>query len=84
MAEHLTVAASEFSRNFGRYQDEALAGRSIRVTSHGRIVGAFLSPRELEHFERLKRQERQIHIVGELPDDILTAIEKAEYGVGPE
>jgi prevent-host-death family protein len=83
MAESLTVPASEFSRNFGRYQDEALAGKTIRVTSHGRMVGAYLSAQELEHFERLKRHERQIHRVGELPDDILDAIETAEYGAAP-
>ena len=50
MASEMTVPASEFSRNFGRYQDEAQSGKTITVTSHGRVVGGWLSPRELEHF----------------------------------
>lgn len=84
MVAHMVVPASEFSRNFGRYQDEAQSGKIINVTSHGRVVGTFLSPQEAEHFERLKRQERQVHVVGELPDDLHSAIADAEYGSGPK
>jgi hypothetical protein len=29
------------------------------VTSHGRVVGADLSARELEHYEQLKQRERE-------------------------
>lgn len=46
-----TVAASEFSRNFGRYQDLAIR-EPIRVTSHGRVVGAYISAEDLERYER--------------------------------
>jgi prevent-host-death family protein len=84
MAQSKRVPASEFSRNFGRYQDEAQSGGTITVTSHGRVIGGWLSARELEYFERLKRRERQVHIVGELSDDLLEAIANAEYGVGPK
>ena len=38
------VAASEFARNFGRYQDEAHR-EVVKVTSHGRVVGGYLPPR---------------------------------------
>ena len=77
------VTASQFARSFGRLQDEAFSG-PIRVTSHGRVIGAYLSAAEFEHFERLKRREAEVLVVGELPDDVVEAIEVAEYGVGPE
>jgi hypothetical protein len=78
-----SVPASEFSRDFGRYQDEAAASGVVRVSRDGRIVGAFLSPRELERFERLKRREREVLVVGALPDDLVADVEAAEYGVPP-
>jgi hypothetical protein len=76
------VTASEFVRGFGRYQDEAFR-EVVKVTSHGRVVGGYLSAQDLEHFERLKRREREILVVGELPDDVVADIEAAEYGAGP-
>lgn len=78
-----TIPASDFSRNFGRYQDEAISAGIINVTSHGRVVGAYLSAAELEHFERLKRREREVLKIGELDDDTLAAIEAAGYGAEP-
>ncbi len=51
----------------------------MKVTSHDRAVGVFLSPRDLDQFERLKRRERQVYRVEDTPDDIIDAIEKAEY-----
>lgn len=77
------VAASDFVRAFGRYQDEA-RDEVVTVTSHGRVVGGFLSPRDLEHYERLKRREREVFVTGTLPDDLVADIEAAEYGAGPE
>jgi hypothetical protein len=73
-----TVDATTFRRDFGRYQDEAHR-EPVKVTSHGRVVGVFMSSYDLEHFERLKRRERQVYVAGEFPDDIVDAIEKAEY-----
>jgi hypothetical protein len=77
------VSASQFARSFGRLQDEAFS-QPIQVTSHGRVIGAYISAAEFEHFERLKRREAQSLVVGELPDDLVEAIEGAKYGVGPE
>lgn len=76
-----TVPANEFARNFGRYQDEAISAGIINVTSHGRVVGAYLSAAELEHFECLKRRECEVLKIGKFDDDTLAAIEAAEYGV---
>jgi hypothetical protein len=76
------VTASEFVRSFGRYQDEAFR-EVVKVTSHGRVVGGYLSAQDLEYFERLKRRERDILIDGELSDNVAAAIEAAEHGAGP-
>lgn len=84
MAEARTVRATEFSRNFAKYQDEAIDAKVISVTSHGRVVGAYLSVQELAHYERLKQRERKVLIVGELDDDDISAIETAEHGLAPK
>lgn len=78
------VTATEFSRNFARYQDEAIEAKVIHVTSHGRVIGAYLSAREAERYEHLKRRERQLLVVGELPEDVVADIEAAEYGAAPK
>lgn len=78
------VPATEFSRNFARYREEAIEAKIINVTSHGRVIGAFLSASEAAQYERLKLRERQSLLVGELPDDVVAAIETAEYGIEPE
>ncbi len=77
-----TISATEFVRNFGRYQDEA-HHEVVRVTSHGRVVGGYLSAADLTEFERLKRHARQVFVVGELPDDIVADLAAAEYGIAP-
>lgn len=84
MTEGLTIRATEFSRNFAKYQDEAIEAKVINVTSHGRIIGAYLSASELARYEAMKRREREVLVVGELDDDTVAAIEAAEYGVAPK
>jgi predicted dinucleotide-binding enzyme len=84
MSQGMTVPASDFSRNFARYQDEAIAARVINVTSHGRVVGAFLSAAEFAHYELLKRREREMLTVGDLDDATIAAIEASEYGAEPK
>lgn len=84
MAEARRVPASTFSRSFARYQDEAIAEKLIEITSRGRVVGGYLSASELDHYKALKRREREILVVGELDDDILSDIGRAQYGVEPK
>lgn len=83
MQDEKTVTASEFARNFGRYRDEAASGEIVNVTSHGRVVGGFLSARQLEEYRRLKRRARENLVVGELPADAIADIESAEYDKAP-
>ena len=83
MAHTRGVSATEFSRNFARYREEAIEEKIIHVTSHGRVIGAYLSASEAARYEKLKRRERQSLVVGELSDDVMAAIESAEYGAEP-
>jgi hypothetical protein len=76
------VTATDFVRSFARRKDDAFR-EVVKVTSHGRVIGGYLSVPDLEHFERLKRREREVLIVGELADDVVADIDEAEYGVGP-
>ena len=73
-----TVEATRFRRDFGRYQDEAHR-EVVTVTSHGRVIGGFLSAHELAHYQRLKRRERQVFRIEDAPEELIEAIGKAEY-----
>jgi hypothetical protein len=84
MANAPNVPASEFVRNFGRYQDEAIRSKVIVVTSYNRVVGGYLSAEELEHYQRLKAREREVLKVGELDDETIAEISASEYGVEPQ
>ena len=77
------VRATDFSRNFAHYQDEAIRSKVIVVTSHERVVGGYLSADELAHYQRLKARDREVLVVGDLSDDVIADIEAAEYGVAP-
>lgn len=76
----ITVPCSEFSKSFGRFREEAIAGKIVKVSSHGRVVGAYISAAELEHFENLKRRERQVYAIEDMPEELFDAIVNAEYG----
>ncbi len=52
----------------------------VEVTSHGRPIGAYISLKELENYERLKQQERRVIHVRDMDDETLSAIMNAEYG----
>ena len=84
MEQAPTVGATTFARNFAHYQDEAIRSKVIVVTSHDRVIGGYLSARDLAYYEKLKARERQILIVGTLSDDIIADIEAAEYGIEPK
>ena len=84
MADTARVAATTFARNFAHYQDEAIRSDVIVITSHDRVVGGYLSARELEHYEKLKARERQVLTVGQLSDEVVAEIEAAEYGAEPQ
>ncbi|QLF69875.1 hypothetical protein FE840_010190 [Peteryoungia desertarenae] len=81
MSQAHRVSASTFARQFGRIREEVYRHGMIEVTSHDRVVGAYISPQELEHFNRLKREEVRVLDASEIDDELLAEIENAEYGV---
>nr|WP_294518189.1 type II toxin-antitoxin system Phd/YefM family antitoxin [uncultured Rhodopila sp.] len=69
--EHI-IPASEFTRNFGRYQ--MLAQREpVAVTSHGRTTGYFIAAEDYEAFKRFKGSRRSFATV-DLPEEKARAI----------
>lgn len=78
---HEPVPAAEFSRNFGRYKDEAIARRVVEVSSNGRPIGAFLSQAEYEDYLALKKRATKVYKIDDIPDELIEQIGKARYGV---
>jgi PHD/YefM family antitoxin component YafN of YafNO toxin-antitoxin module len=69
--EHV-IPASEFTRNFGRYQ--MLAQREpVAVTSHGRTTGYFIAAADYEAFKRYRESRRSFATV-DLPEEEANAI----------
>jgi hypothetical protein len=69
--EHV-IPASEFTRNFGRYQ--MLAQREpVAVTSHGRTTGYFIAAADYEAFKRF-RDSRSSFATVDLPEEEANAI----------
>jgi PHD/YefM family antitoxin component YafN of YafNO toxin-antitoxin module len=67
-----TVPASEFTRNFGRYQ--MLAQREpIAVSSHGRTTGYFIAAEDYEAFRRFQESQRSF-ATAELSEEKANAI----------
>lgn len=77
MPQVVTFSSTEFARNFADIKNRIRELGVVRVASHQRLVGGFLSPKELENYERLKRQEREVLKIGELPDDVVAELEAA-------
>lgn len=75
------VPATTFSRTFGKIRDEVYDAGVIEVTIHDRVVGAYISAKELEHFNHLKSKERQVFHVSEFDDEMLADLENAQWGV---
>ena len=66
------IPASEFTRNFGRYQ--MLAQREpVAVTSHGRTTGYFIAADDYEDFKRF-RDSRRGFATAELSEEKANAI----------
>lgn len=80
MPRALQVPATAFSRSFGKYRDEVHSVGVIEITSHDRVVGAYISAKELEHFNALKKRERQVIRVEDVNDELIEAIKNARWG----
>jgi hypothetical protein len=80
MPMSITVSATSFQRGFSKYKDEAIYSDIIEVTNHDRVIGAYISARELENYKKLKAKESQVLILGAISDDIISEISNAQYG----
>jgi hypothetical protein len=81
MTQAMQVSATKFSRSFARYQDEAHSVGLIEITSHDRVIGAYLSAKELEHYLLLKKKEREVVLFSEFDDEMLSELENTKWGV---
>ncbi|NOU05888.1 MAG: type II toxin-antitoxin system prevent-host-death family antitoxin [Hyphomicrobiaceae bacterium] len=70
----MKATAGEIAKNFGQYADRALV-EPVTITKYGREHLVLLSADE---YARLKRRDRQVYRAGEVPADILAAIEATE------
>ncbi len=73
----IRVSSTESGKEVGRYQDIALA-QPVIVTRNGRDRAVMISADE---YMRLKRRDRQVLAVGELPDDMIDAVRNSEMDV---
>lgn len=69
-----TVSSADFQRHVGRFQDRALV-EPVMVTRNGRERLVLLSA---EEYRRLKQLDQQSLAVGDLSEDALAAIARAE------
>jgi len=68
------ATSAEFAKNFGQFADKALV-EPVTITKHGRDHLVLLSADE---YARLKRRDRQVYRVEDLPDDLVQAIQNVE------
>ncbi|MGV1951439.1 hypothetical protein ACQZ44_11475 [Agrobacterium vitis] len=74
------VPASAFSRQFGKIREDVYEAGVIEVTSHDRVVGAYISPKELERFNRLKKMEREVVTFSEFDEEMLAELRDTQWG----
>jgi prevent-host-death family protein len=70
----IRVTSTEFSKEVGRFQDSALT-QPVVVTRNGRDRTVMISA---EEYQRLKRRDRQVFAVGELPEAIVEAVARTK------
>lgn len=70
----IRVTSTEFSKEVGRYQDQALT-QPVVVTRNGRDRTVMISS---EEYQRLKRRDREVFATGELPETIVEAIAQTD------
>jgi prevent-host-death family protein len=68
------VTASEFQKSFGALSDKALV-EPVAITKQGRDHLVVMSADE---YARLKRRDRQVYGIGDLPEEWLVAIENTK------
>lgn len=73
----ITVPATEFSKNFGKYR-EAVQRGPVAVTSHKRVTGYFVSASEYEEYVRMRDRMPKAYAIEELSEETIQAIANAK------
>jgi hypothetical protein len=71
-----SVTATAFTRHFAKIQHEVHRG-AVAVTSHRRVAGYFVSPKDFAEFEALREKARKSLVVGNLPDATVEALKQS-------
>ncbi|MDG4560690.1 MAG: type II toxin-antitoxin system Phd/YefM family antitoxin [Candidatus Competibacter sp.] len=74
MMHDMKVSSAEFIKNYGQLADKALT-EPVTITRNGHDRLVLLS---VDEYNRLKRRDRQVYRAGDVPDDVLTALEATE------
>ena len=69
----ITVAATEFSKNFGRYR-EAVRREPVAITSQASVAGYFISGSDYENYLHLQSMVPRAFAVEELSEETIHAI----------
>ena len=70
----MKVTSAEFIKNYGQLADKALS-EPITITRNGHERLVLIS---VDEYARLKRRDRQVYRVGDLPAELVEAIRTAE------
>lgn len=73
----ITVPATEFSKNFGRYR-ELVQREAVAVTSHERVTGYFVSRAEYEQYLQVKSLLPKAYAIEELPNEFVRQLAGSE------
>ncbi len=68
------VSAAEFAKKFGAYRETAQR-EPVAITSHGRETCYLISA---EEYQRLKRRDREVFGLDDMPPDLIDAIRNAK------
>jgi prevent-host-death family protein len=72
-----SVAATDFVRNFSKYQDDARE-EAVEITSHGRATAFLISPTDYAEYLQLRAKSRRVLKIGQLPMSIIDSLRESE------
>lgn len=71
------VQATKFARNFPEMKEDVREHGMIKVNSHNRMVGAFISPAVVEELELLRRRNRELTRLEDADEEFFEALDQA-------
>lgn len=71
------VQATRFARQFPQMKEDVREHGMIKVNSHNRMVGAFISPAVVEELDLLRRRKRELLRLEDADDAFFEALDDA-------